>query len=276
MAARRRNTRRRNTRRRNPVRGVGTLVLNRRRNTRRKNTARRRNGTRKGMARKTARRAYTKAKRGHRRTARRVRRAAPRARYARRRRKNTSRRRNTVARRRNTRRRNSVYMRRRRRNAVYRRTRRKNSLKIRRNKAANALYKLPVIGPLIKAIAGFAMPAVLGAVGVEPTMMLAKVAAPYIPGFSSPLFYALSGLVLAGVVGSTKFLGAAFHKKLALAIASASGGVAYYKWRLQGLEADMAGEFGHLPSYAGSLGQLGLLGDTGYAVTPMGAFVHTR
>ena len=238
--------RRRNTRRRNPVRATGALILNpsRRRNKstkRRANTSRRRNmssaarsraakkgwakrkrnGTKRGQRRRTAKRAYAPKRRRTNTT----------------RRRNTARRRNPVARRRNTSRRRSNP------SAL---TNLKRSLK-----------KLPVVGGPLSDMVGFGPYAAFGAVGVEPTMMLAKYFSPYMPRVNSSVFYAGTGLLVAAIIGRFAPVSPAVRQKLAIAVASAAGGVAYYKWRT-GTDASMAGEYGLLE-----------YGDAGaYAVAP--------
>ena len=92
---------------------------------------------------------------------------------------------------------------------------------------------------------GFAPYAAFGAVGVEPTMMLAKWLTPYYPRLNSSVFYAGSGLLVAALVSRFAPFRSPIRQKLAIAIASAAGGVAYYKWRT-GTDAPMAGEYGLL------------------------------
>jgi len=244
--------RRANTRRRNRVRSTGTLIINprrrnarkkkrkttakrrrnvlavRRSNTRRRNTARRSNTRR----RNTARRANTRRRNTRRRNTRRrnskllVRRS--------------NRRRNT---RRTNRRRNYARRTNRRRNTRRRNTRRRNPGMMKG--LEKQLKKVPVVGKLLASAAGFLTPTALGALAVEPTLMVAKFGGRYLPTMPSSWFYVGTGLVLAAAVANTKFFGAAFHKKLALAIASATGGVAYYKWRT-GSDVEMATEAGAL------------------------------
>jgi hypothetical protein len=105
--------------------------------------------------------------------------------------------------------------------------------------------RLPFIGgPLAGAIA-LSGASALGAVSVIPTTLLAQFIGPYVPNLNSSIFYALAGLGLAGFFGSTKFLGAGFHKALAIATAAAGGAVAVYKWQT-GDDAPMAAETGRL------------------------------
>lgn len=253
---------RRAKRRRNSVRGVGTLVLNPRRNGRRRSRARRRNTL-----------VLSNGRRNKRRHNRRRRNTLVLS-NGRRRNKRRSRRRNTLVlsngrrnRRRRHNRRHALKNRRRngRRKAprvVYRfknRRRRRNGRRFamaRRHNPMGFLSKIPVIGPLLAGVMSFAGPAVFGAIGVEPTMLAAKFIGPYVPGFNSSLFYAASGLLLAGAV---KMLGLPYAKELAIGLASGGGAVAYYKWRT-GTDGDMAGELGMLPDY----------GDGAYAVVPFG------
>jgi hypothetical protein len=272
--------RRRNTRRRNPIKSTGMLVINpRRRNTRRKNTSRRRNTRRRNTRRRNSNGQYKRIAGSYYSGARRrnTRRRNTRRRNTRRR--NTARRRNT--RRRNTRRRNSVLAYRRangrRRNTRRRNTRRRNTRRRntrRRNTRKGFLAKIPVVGPTLDKALSFLMPAGLGAIAVEPTLMAAKFLGPMMPNLPSSVFYVGTGLLLAGFVASTKFLGAKFHKDLALAIASATGGVAYYKWRT-GSDIPVAAEAGALEIH----GVHGWADGLAYAVQPYsgyGAFIHGR
>jgi len=234
--------RRRSTRRRNPVRSTGALILNPRRRRRRKTTTRRRNTTaarrKRGMSKAARSRAAKKGWRKRRRngTRRNARRTTARKKTTRRRRTSTRRRRNTA------RRRNPIRVRRNRRP-----NRRPNR---RRNPGALAgikrsLRKIPLIGRPAADMVGFAPYAAFGAAGVEPTMMLAKWLTPYYPRLNSSVFYAGSGLLVAALVSRFAPVSPAIRQKLAIAIASAAGGVAYYKWRT-GTDAPMAGEYGLL------------------------------
>jgi hypothetical protein len=128
----------------------------------------------------------------------------------------------------------------------------------------NQLGKIPVIGPILQNIIGFAPQALFGAIMVEPTMMLAKAAGRYVPALPAPLFYALAGLLVAAVINSKYIpLNAALKNKLAIAAASAAGGVAYYKFRTSGGAPEtMASETGML-ELRGYSGPLGLLGNHG-------------
>ena len=113
----------------------------------------------------------------------------------------------------------------------------------------SSLKKIPVVGPILAQMAGFVGPAVFGAVGVEPTMMAAKFLAPYVPQLPASLFYAGSGLLLAAVVQKFAPVSPALKQKLAIGIASAAGGVAYYKWRTEGGDTSLSGEYGRLTGY---------------------------
>ena len=235
--------RRRNTRRRNPVRATGALILNpsRRRNKstkRRANTSRRRNMSSAARSR-AAKKGWAKRKRN----------GTKRRANSTRRRTNTKRRTNTTRRRNTARRRNPV-------------ARRRNTSRRRSNPSAltnlkRSLKKLPVVGGPLSDMVGFGPYAAFGAVGVEPTMMLAKYFSPYMPRVNSSVFYAGTGLLVAAIIGRFAPVSPAVRQKLAIAVASAAGGVAYYKWRT-GTDASMAGEYGLLE-----------YGDAGaYAVAP--------
>lgn len=261
MAARRRTTvrRRRTVRRRNP--GSRSMLLvnprrrrrTKRRSTRRRTTRRRRNSL--------------------------VVRTNPRRRTTRRRRRNPRRRRSTAVRRRNPRRRRTVRRRnprrRRARSVVYRykSKRRKNGRRRRNPGFASTLRKIPLVGGMLSNIAGFAPHALFGALSVEPTMWVAKMAAPFLPMVPASVFYPLTGLFVAAMVKYLPFGSAAMKKQLAIAVASAAGGVGYYKART-GADAEMAAEAGLLELRGvGNLGSLLTvrpdLAGYGYAYNPV-------
>lgn len=252
--------RRRTTRARtNGVRRTGALIINGRRR-RRTRTARktrsngylvvRRNGTRKrrnGKRRaRTSRVMYLRArKNGRRRT---TRRRTTRRRTAR----STGRRRTTQRR---TRRNGRLVIR-----HNGRRSRRNGRRSRRRSNGASGSFsfKLPFTDSLarmvgkVPVVGGFAAKAIalsgaaaLGAASVLPTTFVAQFAGQYVPNMNSSLFYAIVGLGLASVIGSTKFLGASFHRNLAVATAAAGGAVALYKWQT-GDDGPMAVETGRL------------------------------
>jgi uncharacterized membrane protein YoaK (UPF0700 family) len=134
------------------------------------------------------------------------------------------------------------------------------------------LKGIPLIGKPMAAAFGMVGPLALGIVGLEPTIMAGKLVSRYAPGLSAPLVTAVSGLILAGLVASTKFLGASFHKKAALAIASAAGGVAYYQVRTSGsVNTPVADELGSIPAY----GQGPLAKQLGFSGFPT-RVVHAR
>lgn len=270
--ARRRRTNKRT--RRNPIRTTGALIINPRR---RKRTNRRR-------TRRNALQIRTNRKR--RTNRRRTRRNALQIRTNRRRstRRNTRRRRNTRARRRNgtkrgMRRRTArrAYSRRRRSNGtrkgMRRRTARRAYAKRRNRKTrknmGTMLKKIPLIGGALSSMVSLAPTALFGAVMVEPTMMAAKLLGRYVPNLPAPLFYAFAGLVVAAIVKS-KFipLAPSTKDKLAIAAASAAGGVAYYKFRTAGgAPESTAEEVGalELRGYSGPFGMLELRGNSGFS-----------
>ena len=230
--------RRRTARRRNPGRRSMLLVNPRKRRSTRKRPTRRRNSLvvranprrRRPVRRRAASRRRNPVRR--RRTARRaVARRNPRRRtYAAKRRRNSSKRRapkvvyryrakNPKRRRKNTRRRNPGF--------------------------AATLRKVPVVGPMLASMAGFTPQAIFGALSVEPTMWIAKMAAPYVPMVPASLFYPITGLFTAALVQYLPFGSPAMKKQLAIAVASAAGGVGYYKART-GADAEMAAEAGML------------------------------
>lgn len=124
---------------------------------------------------------------------------------------------------------------------------RKNGLIVRSNPVSGMLAKIPVVGPFLASVVSFALPAVAGAVGVEPTMWLASMLGPYVPQIPTSLFYPVASLIAAAVV--QKFGGLVLSpenkEKLAVAIAAGGGAVGYYKWR-SGSDGDVASEAGML------------------------------
>jgi hypothetical protein len=107
------------------------------------------------------------------------------------------------------------------------------------------LSKIPVIGPTLAAMVSFAVPAVFGAVSVEPVMWVAKALAPFVPQVPASLFYPVVGVLVASLIRFVPGLSTETKKSLALAVASAAGGVGYYKART-GADAEMATEAGLL------------------------------
>lgn len=105
--------------------------------------------------------------------------------------------------------------------------------------------KIPVVGPVLSSMFGFAIPAVFGAVSVEPVMWVAKALAPFVPQVPASLFYPLVGVLVAALVRFVPGLSPETKRSLALAVASAAGGVGYYKART-GADAEMATEAGLL------------------------------
>ena len=129
------------------------------------------------------------------------------------------------------------------------------------------LKKIPLIGGALASMVSLAPTALFGAVMVEPTMMMAKLLGRYVPSLPAPIFYALAGLVVAAVI-KMKFvpLAPSTKDKLAIAAASAAGGVAYYKFRTSGGAPEtVADEVGalELRGYSGPLGLLELRGLSG-------------
>lgn len=139
---------------------------------------------------------------------------------------------------------------------------RRNRRKTRRN-AASMLKKIPLIGGALANMVSLAPTALFGAVAVEPTMMAVKLLGRYVPNMPAPLFYALGGLLVAAVIKS-KFipLAPSTKDKLAIAAASAAGGVAYYKFRTGGAAESTSDEMGalELRGYSGPFGMLELRG----------------
>lgn len=114
---------------------------------------------------------------------------------------------------------------------------------------AKAMFgKFPLVGGLLASIVGLVLPAGLGALSVAPTAYLAKMLAPYIPGFPSVAFYPAVGLLLAALVEKFAPLDAPMRRNIAVAMASAGGAVGYYKY-ITGQTHEVAGELGMLEGY---------------------------
>ena len=254
---------RRKMRRKNPMRSTGMLVVNPRRRVRRKRrnttkremrylwsrpkrttrrrttrattalrTNRRRRNTRRGGRRTTARRAFMRTNR-RRNTRRGGRRTTARRAYMR-----------TNRRRRNTRRggRRSTARR------AYMRTnrRRRNTHRRRNPSVAQSIAKIPFIGKPLAMMWGFLPTAAIGAVSVEPLMMLVRLLGPIFGDrVNASVIYGLLGLGLATVVQYLPIKDKSFRDKLSVAVASAAGGVAFYKWRM-GMDNTAAQETGLL------------------------------
>lgn len=250
-------------RRRN--KSTGALLVNprKRRTNRRRRTTRRRNLLTVRTNRRTRRRRTVRRRRNLltiKRNPRRRRRASTR-------RRNYSRRRRATSRRRVYRRRRRVAAAplanpRRRRNRRY--SRRRNPRRSRRRNPGSALRKIPLVGGFLAEMFGFIPYAALGALGVEPTMWASTLIAPYAPMMPASLLYAGTGAIVAALVAKFAPVAPATRQKLALAIASAAGGVAYYKWRT-GQDAPAAGEMGLLEMKLRGFGDGGA-----YNVVPMG------
>jgi len=263
----------RRTTRKNPMRSTGMLVVNPRRrkrvvkrNTRkavtRRNTAsRRRNGTKKGMIRKTSRRAYTKRRNGTKKGM--IRKTSRRA-YSKRR---NTRRKSTARRRSNgrsylRRNRRKVYARRRNgtKKGMIRKTsrraysKRRNTRRRKNPSLKQSIAKIPLIGKPLSMMYGFAPAALLGAISVEPTMMVARLLGNLV-GDKMPasLFYSIIGLGMATVVQYLPIKDKAFRDKLSVAVASAAGGVAFYKLRT-GMDTSAATEVGLLQLHGAGTG----------------------
>ena len=107
------------------------------------------------------------------------------------------------------------------------------------------LKKVPVVGGMLAKMAAFAPYSAFGALGVEPTMIAAKFLGPYLPQVPASVFYAGTGLLVAALIQNFLPVAPATRAKLAIAVASAAGGVGYYKWRT-GQDTDVATETGAL------------------------------
>ena len=92
---------------------------------------------------------------------------------------------------------------------------------------------------------GFVPQAIFGALSVEPTMWVAQMMAPFAPMMPASFFYPLVGLFVASAIQWIPGIAKVTKDKLAIAVASAAGGVGYYKART-GADAEMINEAGML------------------------------
>jgi hypothetical protein len=143
-------------------------------------------------------------------------------------------------------------------------------------KVATMVKGLPVVGPFLASAISMGGTAVLGAVAVEPTLMLAKFVGPYFPSVSTTVFYPLVALGLAAAVKNylSGVLGDKMADDFALAIASAGAAVAYYKFRT-GSDSDVQSEAAGLEVAAPLAGiadlaggMAGFAGGEAYRVVP--------
>lgn len=136
--------------------------------------------------------------------------------------------------------------------------------------AQGVASKIPLIGGLLSSALGYIVPMVLGAIGVEPTMQLAKFTGQYVPNMNSSLFYLGTGIITAALakmlLPKTGFVSGDMAGRIALAIASGAGAVAYYKHR-SGDSKDMGSEMGALEvamgdgfGFAEAIAPLGMFG----------------
>jgi len=217
---------------------------------------RRRNGTKAGAKRKTARRAYMKRRNtrrgGVRKTARRA--------YMKR---NT--RRGGV---RKTARR--AYMKRNTRRTARRAyTRRRNVGMV--TGVQQGLRRLPVIGKPLAQMVGFAPQAVFGAITVEPSLQLLKQFGRYLPVPVQAFNFTIAGTVMGVLIGyiPSKMLKSGLKKQLAIAAATAGGAIDYYRWRtdqstVDDMEAQGVDGFGDYGALLTTAGYGGLLPVGGY------------
>lgn len=132
------------------------------------------------------------------------------------------------------------------------------------SKAQGMLRKIPLVGTFLANVFGFLPSSILGAVSVEPVSMLAQLGArvPWLANINAPLFFALSGAALATVVGFMPFIPVSIRKNLQIAMASASGGVAYFMYRNESMGdgANAAPSLDELADTSSGGGISGLLG----------------
>jgi hypothetical protein len=127
------------------------------------------------------------------------------------------------------------------------RRRRRNTHRRRRNPSIQqSIAKIPLIGKPLAMMWGFLPTAAIGAISVEPLMMLVRAIGPMVGDkVNASVLYGVLGLVLASVVQYIPIKDKSFRDKLSVAVASAAGGVAFYKWRM-GMDTTAAQETGLL------------------------------
>ena len=172
---------------------------------------RRRNGTKTGMRRRTARKAYAKRRTNGTKTG--MRRRTARKAYAKRR---------------------PV------RKAARRNPRRKNPNMI--TGLSQSVKGIPVIGGFASDAVALGIPALFGAISIEPVMMGLKFGGQYIPAPLQKMSFTIGGLVMGALVKNLKFIGTPeLRKQFAVAVATAGGAVDYYRWKTgQGTVTAMA------------------------------------
>lgn len=137
----------------------------------------------------------------------------------------------------------------------------------------NPMSNIPVIGSAL----GFLAPAAFGAISVIPTQYAVGLMERWMPSMRADLAFAVSGVVLGSLVqafGGKIPVVKNYKTQLAVALASAGGAVAAYKYMTGAgggtvaAEKAKAGFYGG-PSFAAPWAGVEGLGDTGYIVRPM-------
>lgn len=118
--------------------------------------------------------------------------------------------------------------------------------------------KIPVIGGVLSSMFSFLPQSLFGALSMEPVMAVTRIVSGYFPQAPASVVYVGVGLLLASLVPLVPMLSAATKSKLAVAVASASAGVAYYKMRT-GLDTEAASEAAQLEMSGAGFGALGAL-----------------
>ena len=104
------------------------------------------------------------------------------------------------------------------------------------------MKRIPVVGPIASDAVGLGIPALFGAISIEPVMMGLKWGGAYIPAPLQKISFSIGGLVMGALVKNLKFIGTPeLRKQFAVAIATAGGAVDYYRWKTgQGTVTSMA------------------------------------
>lgn len=105
-----------------------------------------------------------------------------------------------------------------------------------------SVKRIPVIGGITSDAIGLGIPALFGAISIEPVMMGLKWGGQFIPAPLQKMSFSIGGLVMGAVIKNMKFLGTPeLRKQFAVAVATAGGAVDYYRWKTgQGTVTAMA------------------------------------
>jgi hypothetical protein len=108
------------------------------------------------------------------------------------------------------------------------------------NAISAPLKRIPVIGPIASDAVQLGIPAVFGAISIEPVMFGLKYAGHYLPAGLQKVSFTIGGMIMGALV--KRFLpgSAEVRKQFAVAIATAGGAIDYYRWKTgQGTVAAM-------------------------------------